>query len=135
MADLPTPAFATHVPAELQTALRARQAALQALDLAVLDRLLDETLRYTHSNGTCEDKQGYLNALRGGAYRYHAVDESEVEAFELGGGLWCCGRVRMHATVHGVERHMDNRFVAVWRRTPQGLRLAAYGATPIPAAH
>ncbi len=133
MVDTTTPGPGMDLPAELHTALRARQAALLTLDLAALERLLDETLRYTHSNGACESKHAYLNALRGGAYRYHAVDESEVEAFDLDGGLWCCGRARMHATVHGVERHMDNRFVAVWRRAPGGLRLAAYCATPIPA--
>ncbi len=118
---------------ELAPAMQARRSALLAHDLGALATLLDETLRYTHSNGACEDRAGYLQALAGDAYRYHAIDEQDVEAFDVGGALWCCGRVRMHATVHGHERRMDNRFVAVWRRSADGLRLAAYGATPIPA--
>lgn len=119
---------------DLLAAMAARRAALLAADLGALEALLDETLRYTHSNGACESKPEYMAALVRGAYRYHGIEEQDVEAFDVGGALWCCGRVRMEATVHGTGRRMDNRFTAVWRRTPGGLRLAAYGATPIPAA-
>ena len=123
------------VSRELAQAMARRHAALLRMDVDALSELLDSDLRYTHSNGVCEDKASYVAALRQGVYVYHAVDEDEVEAFDLGGGLWCAGRVRMHATVKGAERRMSNRFVAVWHRTPQGLRLAAYCATPIsPAA-
>lgn len=117
----------------LQRAMDRRRSALMAMDLDQLAELLDDSLRYTHSNGACEDKAGYLAALAGGKYVYHSVDESDVEAFDLIGGVWCAGSVRMHATVQGVERRMHNRFVAIWRRTADGLRLAAYCATPIPA--
>lgn len=119
---------------ELRDAMAARRSGLLAMDLERLAELLDETLRYTHSNGACEDKAGYLAALSRGDYVYHAIDETEVEAFDFDGGLWCAGRVRMHASVKGTERHMNNRFVSVWRRTPHGLRLSAYCATPIPAS-
>lgn len=117
---------------DLAHAMDSRRKALLAMDLDQLSVLLDDSLRYTHSNGTCEDRAGYLDALASGKYLYHSVDESDVEAFDLMGGVWCAGSVRMHATVEGMKRHMHNRFVAVWRRTAQGLRLAAYCATPIP---
>ncbi len=126
-----TDSFSLHP--ELQQAMDNRRAALLTMNLNQLAMLLDETLRYTHSNGTCEDKAGYLAALARGEYVYHSVDESDIDAFDLGGGVWCAGSVRMHATVNGAERHMHNRFVVVWRRTSSGLRLAAYCATPIPA--
>lgn len=109
-----------------------RHSALLAMDLRQLDDILDETLRYTHSNGICEDKASYMTALGSGIYRYHGIEESDVEVFELDNGFWCAGTVHMHATVKGVERHMHNRFIAVWRSSPEGLRLAAYCATPVP---
>lgn len=123
----------TPLPADLAAAMQARRAAMLAHELPALAALLDPTLRYTHSNGVCEDKATYLAALGRGAYRYHAIAEKAVEAFDLDGALWCCGRAAMHASVHGAERRMDNRFVALWRRTPQGLTLAAYGAIAIQA--
>lgn len=115
-------------------AMAQRRTALLAMNIDSFADLLDDTLRYTHSNGLCEDKATYLQALRQGIYVYHRIEEEAVEAFDLEGGVWCTGRTRMHATVNGTERHMHNRFVAVWRRTPGGLRLAAYCATPIPAS-
>ena len=114
--------------------MQERRQALLQMDLTRSAALFDDTLRYTHSNGACEDRATYLAALARGDYRYHAIDEQEVEVFDLGGGLWATGHIRMHVTVHGQERRMHNHFLAVWRRTPTGLRLAAYGATPIPAA-
>lgn len=117
----------------LRKAMQWRSAALQAMDFEQLQELLDETLRYTHSNGICEDKPTYLAALRGGDYIYYSVEETDLDAFDLAGHVWCAGSVRMHALVKGVERRMHNRFLAVWRNTPNGLRLAAYCATPIAA--
>lgn len=116
----------------LRHAMALRHSALLRMDLRQLDEVLDGTLRYTHSNGICEDKASYLAALSSGIYRYHSIEESDVDVFELGDGAWCAGSVRMHATVKGVERHMHNRFIAVWRITPDGPRLAAYCATPVP---
>lgn len=46
------PGFAAAVPGKLRAAAHARQAALLALDLAALERLLDDTLRYTHSKAS-----------------------------------------------------------------------------------
>lgn len=127
MADL----FNKRAGSRLESVMEQRRAALLAMDISMLEGLFDETLRYTHSNGTCEDKAGYLDALKRGEYVYHSVEESDIEEFDIGGGIWCTGEVRMHATVKSADRFMHNRFVAVWRFTPSGLRLAAYGATPI----
>jgi hypothetical protein len=131
MAELPQD---TTVPAELAAAMQQRRQALLRMDLDQIAAVLDANLRYTHSNGACEDRAGYLAALARGDYRYHAIDEQEVQAFTLGEGLWATGRVRMHASVQGVDRRMHNRFLAVWHRTQTGLCLAAYCATPLPAA-
>lgn len=117
---------------ELREAMKQRRAALITMDLVALDRILDPTLRYTHSNGVCEDKAGYLAALSRGDYVYHQVEETDSACLDLAGGIWCAGQVHMHATVKTVQRQMRNQFLAVWRRTPEGLRLAAYCATPIP---
>ncbi|KQP22142.1 nuclear transport factor 2 family protein [Pseudorhodoferax sp. Leaf267] len=123
----------TALPSDLLAAMQARRQALLQMDLERIAPLLDESLRYTHSNGACEDKAGYLAALRRGDYRYHAIDEQPVQAWPLGDGFWTTGEVRMQAIVHGRERHMHNRFLGVWRRTPTGLCLAAYCATPLAA--
>src|SRR5947207_14980942 len=44
--------------------------ALTKSDVAALDKLYDETLVYTHSNGKVDTKTSYLAAIKAGAVKY-----------------------------------------------------------------
>ena len=46
------------------------QDALIAADVAALDRLYAETMIYTHSNGSVDDKKSYIESLRSGKAKY-----------------------------------------------------------------
>ena len=51
-------------------------------DLQVLDELLHQDLRYTHSTAAVDSKESYLTAIELGTFDYRAIDEEFSRALE-----------------------------------------------------
>jgi 3-hydroxyisobutyrate dehydrogenase-like beta-hydroxyacid dehydrogenase len=111
-----------------------RYAAMVAGDLDVLGDLLSDDVSYTHSNAAVDSKASYLELMRTGGLVYLSL-ENVTEAVLLRPGTavvrgTMVGRIRMH----GAERTLDSRVVAVWVEGPTGWQLLAFHPTPRPAA-
>lgn len=109
----------------------ARCAALLAGDVPALCALLDESLRYTHSSGRRDDRDGYIDTIESGRTRYLRIDTYEIDARSVGTAVLLEGSLRMTLVAKGVEKSMHNRFTAVWRTDGASPRLTAFASTPI----
>jgi hypothetical protein len=126
-------------PAELLASevLRSDDRRYQAMvsgDLVALDRLLAPALTYTHSSAHCENKKEYLASLSSGRVRYKTAQRDEVSVRILGETAILEGHVVLSATVDGVSRRLENRFLSVWSSQDDAWQLLAWASTPIPDA-
>ncbi|NDZ17524.1 nuclear transport factor 2 family protein [Variovorax sp. WS11] len=115
--------------------LRADDARYEAMvngDLAALDLLLSPELTYTHSSAHCESKKEYMASLSGGRVRYQATQRDEVSVRIRGEAAILEGHVVLLATVDGVPRRLDNRFLSVWLRRDHSWQMLAWASTPLP---
>lgn len=109
-----------------------RYAAMVAGELDVLGALLDDDVSYTHSNASVDTKASYLELMRTGGLAYLSL-ENVTETVLLRPGTavvrgTMAGRIRMH----GAEKTLDSRVLAVWVEGPGGWRLLAFHPTPRP---
>jgi Domain of unknown function (DUF4440) len=113
--------------------LAAEQARCQAMlnnDSAVLDRLLDEELHFSHATGVIDNKRGYLAKIEAGRIVYRRIDWSEQSLFILKDAAVLSGRMKSIVAVEGNEKELDNRVLTVWRLS-DAWRLLAFQSTPL----
>ena len=73
-------------PAE-ETVLKLEQQWEDALirsDIGALEKLYDDTIVYTHSNGKVDTKSSYLNAIKSGATKYESMKRDEIKVTVYG---------------------------------------------------
>lgn len=71
---------------EAMAAERARVAALDASDVAALDRIMADDVTYVHASGKVDTKASYLGAIRSGQLRYIAWTPKDLRVRLLGPG-------------------------------------------------
>ena len=111
----------------------ARYAAMLAGDSAALEQLLDEDLLYSHSDGTRDSRDTYLEKVRQGHFLYHAVDHPVEKVIVLGDCAIVVGRMHASVSVAGSKRHINNASLAIYRRVENGWCLLLYQPTPLRA--
>lgn len=123
----------TTVPADwearLREADRRRREAMIAGDHEALVRLLAADLVWTHSSGACDDRAAFMERIAAGATRYLELTVSDDVASEHGTILLHHGTLSGRARVNGQDKALCNRFLAVWRRSDDGLELLAWQST------
>lgn len=107
------------------------QAMVQA-DTATLDRLLDDRLLYTHSNGETDTKDTYLAAVGSGDFFYESIDHETHHVINDGDTVVLVGVMRASVTIRGTYKTLNNAALGVWLKSQAGWRLAAYQTTPLP---
>lgn len=120
---------------ELNAVLRAdgdRYRAMREGDMTALESLLADDLSYTHSSGACDDKRGYLAAMASGRFRYLETTTEDATLRLHGQVVLMHGRAIFRATIDGVERLLDNRFLSVWTHSGASWQMSAWASTPIP---
>ncbi len=108
-----------------------RYAAMLAGDVATLERLLDDALTYTHSNGVVDTKASYIAGVRDKVWEYKAISRENERVVIRGGcgarvlppedrSRWCA------ATPRKVD---SNALARVGAKTgPSGASLAVHSA-------
>lgn len=109
-----------------------RCAAMTAGDLATLEKLLADTLIYTHSSASVDDKESYIESIRSGRVGYLKIERDDVRAWQYGDTVLTAGHARIDVTVGGVERNLNMRYADVWVKTARGWQFAMWQSTPIP---
>lgn len=118
--------------AEIEALERRRFAAMVAVDTAVLGELLGERLRYCHSNGSCESKSQFLEALVSGQTRYRAIEVLELKPRVVGTAMVAHGRAAITGESRGQALQFQIVFTDVYESTPTGWQLVAWQSTRLP---
>src|SRR5262249_44454830 len=118
--------------ASMQALEDERAQAMDAGDVARLERLLAPGALYVHSNGVSEDGAAYLAGLATGAVGDRGIT-LEVTRLVHAGAAGCvlAGRMRGSVLKGGSEIQLRSLYLAVWQAGPpgEGWRLAAFQAT------
>jgi hypothetical protein len=105
--------MAQDVPDLIATLEDERYAAMLSGDKVKLDRLMDDRLRYVHSNGREDDKVSYMDAF-GRLWQYQSIDRQDQTIVPLGDTALVYSILHMEALVGGVLRQVHSRALAVW---------------------
>ncbi len=109
-----------------------RCAAMTSGDLVALEKLLADTLTYTHSSATVDDRQSYIDSIRSGRVQYLKIERFDTRSWDYGNTVVTVGRARIDVKVSGVEKNLNMRYCNAWIKTPKGWQFALWQSTPIP---
>ena len=122
-------------PAPTDPALKAedaRFAALVAADAAYLEKALDATLTYQHSNGTAQTKAEFIAAIKAGGLKYKAIDVIERQARRFGSVVIITGVYRLQAVNNGETLDTKARFTDVYEKRGDTYLQIAWQNTRLP---
>ena len=110
-----------------------RQAQLTS-DIAILDRLLDESLVFTTIEGNLATKQDDLSLHASGRLRITRMDPTHRRMLHLGATSIVSVRMEASAIIDGAPVNGTLRYTRVWHKRPEGWRLVAGHMSTVPAA-
>lgn len=100
--------------ATLRAAELARFEANVKADEAALERLLDDGLEYSHSNGKLDSKGSFIAAIKDGSLDYLSM-EPTIESLRLFGDVGTIrGQVRVGVTIDGKSNEFTIGYSDVW---------------------
>lgn len=108
-----------------------RTSAMVDRDIDALSILIDDECRYVHSTGVVDTKIGYLEKLKSHAVGYSWIRSTDQAIIVFGAGFAVTHQMEAELILSGVARPYRSRAVALWRETPEGLRLAYFQATSL----
>ena len=110
-----------------------RYRAMCEADAATLEKLLADTLVYTHSTGAADGKAAYIAGVRAKKWNYRKI-ERPVESVQVHGGCAIVtGQIRIDILIDGNAKILNSRYTDVWVKGAGGWQMAAWQSTPIPA--
>jgi ketosteroid isomerase-like protein len=105
--------------------------ALIKSDVAALERIYDDNLIYTHSNGSVDNKSSYVGKIKSGAAKYQAMKRDDIKVSVYGNSAV----VTCHWDVHVLagENKIDTnaRYLHVYVKQKDGWKMVAHQATLI----
>jgi Domain of unknown function (DUF4440) len=110
-----------------------RYSAMLGADVATLERLLDESVTYTHSSGVIDNKTSYIAGLRDKIAIYKHIKREHERVVIRGATALVFCRLRMDLTVNGAPRHVNSNALAVWSFDGPEPRLLAVHSSPAAA--
>jgi ketosteroid isomerase-like protein len=103
--------------------------ALTHSDTAALQKLYDDTLIYTHSNGKVDTKSSYIQAIQSGATKYESMkrDDIKVTVYPETAVVTCHWEVRVGSPGNPTE--LNARYLHVYVHRKDGWKLVAHEST------
>ena len=111
-----------------------RYRALVEGDLATLEETFADELSYTHSDGSVDTRDSYLEKLRTRYYVYDRVDHPVDRVSVVGDCAIVVGRMIADIRVQGTPKHLDNLVLVVWTRARGDWQLLGFAPTVPPAS-
>ena len=110
-----------------------RYAAMIAGDAATLDKLLADSLVYTHSYGGADGKASYLDGVRAKQWVYKKIERPKENIQLHGDCAVVTGQIRIELLSDGKPRTLNSAYTNVWINGPKGWQMVAWQSTPLPA--
>jgi ketosteroid isomerase-like protein len=105
--------------------------ALTKSDVAALDKLYDETLVYTHSNGKVDTKTSYIAAIKEGAVKYESMKRDDIKVSLYGHTAVVTCHWAVHVLARGNKLDLDARYLHVYVEQADGWKLVAHESTKV----
>ena len=110
-----------------------RYRAMCEADSALLDKLLADTLVYTHSYGGADSKASYLEGVRSKKWLYRKIDRPKENIQVHGECAVVTGQVRIELEADGKPKTLNSAYTNVWIKGAKGWQMVAWQSTPLPA--
>jgi ketosteroid isomerase-like protein len=110
-----------------------RYEAMTAGDVATLDELFAADVVYTHSDASSDSKQGYLDRLASGYFKYGPISHPETSIVVRGDCVLVFGDMRGEVHIGGQLRVLNSASLTVWVRENERWALLAYQPTKRPS--
>jgi ketosteroid isomerase-like protein len=102
-------------------------------DIATLERLLADSLVYTHSYGGADGKASYLDGVRAKKWVYRKIERPKENIQLHGDCAVVTGQVRIELVADGKPKTLSSAYTNVWIKGPRGWQMVAWQSTPLPA--
>jgi ketosteroid isomerase-like protein len=102
-------------------------------DVATLEKLLADSLVYTHSYGGSDDKASYLDGVRTNKWVYRRIERPKENIQLHGDCAVVTGQVRIELVSDGKPKTLQSAYTNVWIKGPTGWQMVAWQSTPLAA--
>jgi ketosteroid isomerase-like protein len=110
-----------------------RYKAMCEADATTLDKLLADSLVYTHSYGGADSKASYLDGVRANKWVYRKIERPKENIQMHGDCAVVTGQVRIELLSDGKPKTLNSAYTNVWIKGPKGWQMVAWQSTPLPA--
>src|SRR5713101_4118815 len=104
---------------------------LKSQNYAALEELYSDDYMLVRPDGSVLNKQEVLHDLRSNGLRFHSIDPRQLVARVYGSAGVVTGESRTVTSRNGVESRAHFRFIAVYSRDRDSLRLVHFQSTNI----
>jgi ketosteroid isomerase-like protein len=110
-----------------------RYRAMSEGDAQTLDKLLADSLVYTHSYGGSDGKKTYLEGVRAKKWVYRKIERPKEDIQIHGDCAVVTGQIRIELLSDGKPKTLNSAYTNVWIKGPKGWQMVAWQSTPLPA--
>ena len=118
--------------AEVKATQTARFEAMIDVDIDALEKILAPGLVYTHTTGSVDTREQFIESLVQRNVRYHAVDISENQVRVAGDVATSTGAATLSVSTPTLSLELAIRFIEVYVRTDGAWQLIAWQSTRLP---
>lgn len=101
-------------------------------DVAILEEILADDLRFTHASGSVESKYEFIASLESGNLDYESIETRDVLVRIYEKAAVVTGAAKLAVVSLGQRRSVDLLYTAVYVRGEKGWRLVSYQSTQRP---
>jgi uncharacterized protein (TIGR02246 family) len=105
--------------------------ALVKADAAKLETLYADTLVYTHSSGSVDDKAKYIANLKAGGTKYLSIDRDAVKVNVYGDSAVVTCHALIKLSANGENRTVDARMIHVYAKVKGRWQMVAHQTTKL----
>lgn len=105
--------------------------ALVKADAAKLETLYADTLVYTHSSGSVDDKTKYIANLKAGGAKYQSWDRDSIKVNVYGDSAVVTCHVIIKLVTNGENRTIDARLIHVYAKVKGRWQMVAHQTTKL----
>ncbi|MGH9752311.1 MAG: nuclear transport factor 2 family protein [Blastocatellia bacterium] len=105
--------------------------ALVNSDVAALERIYDDSLIYTHSNGSVDNKSAYVGNIKSGVTKYQSMKRDDIKVSVYGNTALVACHWEVHVLARGNKIDTNARYLHVYVKQKDGWKMVAHQATRI----
>lgn len=102
-------------------------------DAQTLDKLLADSLVYTHSYGGADGKASYLDGVRAKKWVYRKIERPKEDIQIHGDCAVVTGQIRIELLSDGKLKTLNSAYTNVWIKGAKGWQMVAWQSTPLSA--